>query len=60
MINLLSHCLVLQTNVPLGRFLDFHCAGSQSPIGQIPNLPSHQDLEQVITAMQQHTITLPS
>ena len=34
------------TNVPLGLFLDFCLAGSQSPIGQIPNLQSHQDFAQ--------------
>ena len=30
-------------NVPLGLFFDFHLAGSQSPIGQIPNFLSHHE-----------------
>ena len=38
--------MFFHTNGPLGPLFDFHFAGYQSPIGEIPNLPSHQELEQ--------------
>ena len=38
--------LFFRTNIPLGLFFNFCLTRSQSPIGQIPNLPSHQELAQ--------------
>ena len=40
--------LFFHTGVPLGQFFDFLCAGSQSPMGQIPNFPSHQAFREVL------------
>ena len=40
--------LFFHTGVPLGQFFDFLCAGSQSPMDQIPNFPSHQAFREVL------------
>ena len=40
--------LFFHTSIPLGRFFDFLCTGSQSPMGQIPNFPSHQAFREVL------------
>ena len=40
--------LFFHSGVPLGWFFDFLCAGSQSPMGQIPNFPSHQAFREVL------------
>ena len=40
--------LFFHTGVPLGRFNDFLCTGSQSPMGQIPNFPSNQAIREVL------------
>ena len=40
--------LFFHTGVPLGWFFDFLCTGSQSPMGQIPNFPSHQAFREML------------
>ena len=52
--------LFFQTTVPLSQFLDLHFAGSQSPIGHMPSLPSHQDFAEGLNlghAMAHRNIT---
>ena len=53
--------MFFHTNVPLGLLFDFHFTGSQSPMDQIPSVPSYQELEQGLKqglATAQRNITL--